>query len=196
MTNEFRRELASLRDEVDVESRTKWNRSLPFTDALFDRWERARRLGFADGANIYDSAHVFGNVSVGSGTWVGPGVMLDGSGADLTIGAGCDISAGVHIYTHDTALRCVSMGEAPARGAPVRIGDWTYIGSQSIVVAGVEIGSRCVVGANSFVNADVPDRTVVTGSPAQPIGRIEGEGEDTRIVRFLTHRESPELSQF
>lgn len=182
--NDLRRELEALRNEVDTELRQVWNRSLPFADSLFDRWERARQLGFAEDANIYDSAHVFGNVSIGSRTWVGPYVILDGSGADLTIGAGCDISAGVHIYTHDTALRCVSMGEAPVGGTPVRIGDWTYVGSQSVIVAGVEIGSQCIVGANSFVNLNIPDRTVVAGNPAQAIGQIMGEGKDTHIVHF------------
>ena len=29
-------------------------RSLPFADGLFDRWERARRLGFGEGASIYE----------------------------------------------------------------------------------------------------------------------------------------------
>jgi acetyltransferase-like isoleucine patch superfamily enzyme len=74
------------------------------------------------------------------------------------------------------------MGEAAARRSPVSIGDGTYVGSQSVVVAGTRIGSRCIVGANSLVNADVPDRTIVAGSPAVPIGHVEGDGIDVRCV--------------
>ena len=48
----------------DERLRADYQRSLPFQDALFDRWERARRLGFASDASIYNSAAVFGDVSV------------------------------------------------------------------------------------------------------------------------------------
>ena len=180
--NQLHNDLRVLRAVVDEELRRRWDRSLPFADALFDRWERADQLGFGVGSSVYDSAHVFGSVAVGEETWIGPFVILDGSGAALTIGNYCDVSAGVHIFTHDTALRCVSMGQAGAQRSPVNIGDGTYIGSQSVVTPGTIIGSRCIVGANSFVNADVPDRTIVAGSPAVPIGSVEGGGVDVRCV--------------
>ena len=92
-----------------------------------------------------------------------------GSGADLPIGDFCDISAGVLIWIHGTELRCVSLGSIPVNKAPVSVGDGTYLGSQSIILPGVEIGSCCIVGANSFVNTDIPDRSVMAGSPE--IGR-------------------------
>jgi acetyltransferase-like isoleucine patch superfamily enzyme len=173
--------LRELREAVDLAVRTQWDRSLPFTDAVFDRWERATNLGFGDGASIYDSASVFGDVAVGPGTWIGPGVLLDGSGAPLRIGAGCDVSAGVQIYTHDTVLRCISGRVVDSASAAVDIGDNTYIGPQAMIVAGVSIGSHSVVGANSLVKADVDDRTVVAGSPARIIGTVVGEGAETRI---------------
>jgi acetyltransferase-like isoleucine patch superfamily enzyme len=168
--------------ERERELADKWQRSLPFQDAMFDRWERARRLGFAEGASIYNSACVFGRVAVGQGTWIGPYVILDASASALSIGAWCSISTGVHIYTHDSVAWALSGGKRKARIAPVRIGDCTYIGSQCVIPAGVTIGSQVVVGANSFVNRDVPDRTVVAGSPARCIGHVEGDGEDVRIV--------------
>jgi acetyltransferase-like isoleucine patch superfamily enzyme len=165
----------------DEELRLKYARSLPFGDALFDRWERAKSLGFDEGASIYHSAFVFGNVKAGRDTWIGPNVMLDGSGGDIVIGRNCSISSGVHIYTHDTLLWAISGGVQPFRKEAVTIGDCCYLGSQSIVSAGVKIGRQCVVGANSFVNDDVPDRTVVAGSTAKVIGRVIGEGPEARI---------------
>jgi acetyltransferase-like isoleucine patch superfamily enzyme len=186
--NQLHDDLRTLRDEADAEMRRQWDRSLPFPDILFDRWGRAHQLGFGEGTSVYDSAHIFGSVSVGEGTWIGPFVILDGSGADLTIGNFCDISPGVHIFTHDTALRCVSLGEAPIRQSPVTIGDGTYIGSQSVVVAGTNIGSQCIVAANSLVNTDAPDRTIVAGTPAVPIGHVVGEGADVRCVFSSDHQ--------
>ena len=173
--------LRALRTETDEELRRRWDRSLPFADGLFDRWERARRLGFGEEASIYDSALVLEPVTVGAHTWIGPHVLLDGSGGGLAIGAWCSISAGVHVYTHDTLLRSLSEGALARHTGPVRIGDACHVGAQSVIAAGVTVGTRCVIGANSFVNRDVPDRAVVGGSPARPLGMVVGEGEDVRI---------------
>lgn len=167
---------------ADERLRVEFKRSLPFQDALFDRWERAKRLGFSDGASIYNSAAVFGDVKVGASTWIGPNTVLDGGGGGIDIGAHCSISSGVHIYTHDTVLWALSGGSMPHKRAPVRVGDCTYIGSQSVIAAGVSIGSRCVVAANSFVNTDFPDATIVGGTPARKIGTVVGEGEQVRMV--------------
>jgi acetyltransferase-like isoleucine patch superfamily enzyme len=167
---------------ADERLRAEFNRSLPFQDALFDRWERARELGFAEGASIYNSSVVFGDVRVGEATWVGPNTLLDGSGGGIEIGAYCSISSGAHIYTHDTVLWALSGGKCQRREAPVRIGDCVYIGSQSVISAGVTIGSRSVVAANSFVNDDVPETTIVGGTPARKIGSVVGEGEQVRMV--------------
>lgn len=174
--------LKGARERRDTELRARWNRSLPFADAVFDRWERARSLGFGEGASIYDSAMVFGTVRVGAGTWVGPNVMLDGSGGTLDIGSTCSISAGVQIYTHDTVLWAVSGGILPRREGAVSVGDCVYVGSQSIIAPGVVIGARCVVAANSFINRSIPEGTIVGGTPAKAIGRVEGQGEEVRLV--------------
>lgn len=157
-------------------------RSLPFQDGIFDRWERARRLGFGERSSVYNSSAIFGDVSVGADTWVGPNTLLDGSGGGLKIGKFCSISSGVHIYTHDTVLWALSGGALKRTEGPVTVGDCVYIGSQSIIAAGVTIGSRCVVAANSFVNHDVVDGSVVGGSPARSLGVVVGAGDQVRIV--------------
>ena len=174
--------LRRVKEQRDEELRATYDRSLPFADAQFDRWERARSLGFGEKTSIYDSSAVFGKVHVGTNTWIGPFTILDGSGGGLKIGDYCSISAGVHIYTHDTVLWAVSGGVQDARKAAVAIGSNTYIGAQCVIVAGVTIGSRCVIAANSLVNRDVPEGTIVGGTPARVLGRVEGEGADARLV--------------
>jgi acetyltransferase-like isoleucine patch superfamily enzyme len=42
-----------------------------------------------------------------------------------------------------------------------------------VVTSGVEIGERCVVGANSVVTKDVEPFSVVAGVPARVIRKIE-----------------------
>ena len=160
----------------------KWNRSLPFGDALFDRWERAKRLGFAPGASIYNSALVYGDVDVGSHTWVGPNVLLDGTGGGLEIGAYCSLAAGAQVYTHDTVYWALSGGKMTRRVAPVSIADCCYIGSLAIIGPGVTIGERSVVAAGSFVNRPVPASSIVGGTPARVIGHVVGTGEHVELV--------------
>ena len=179
--DQFLELLRDVRSAADRRMKEQYDRSLPFGDALFDRWERARALGFEDGASIYDSALVYGDVSAGRNTWIGPNTLLDGSGGGISIGAFCSISTGVHIYTHDTVMWALSGGTAPRHTAPVSIGDCCYIGSQSVIAAGVSIASQCVVAANSFLNRDVPDRTIVGGTPARPIGRVIVDGDEITL---------------
>ena len=160
----------------------RFDRSIPFADTILDnRWSRAERLGFAADVSIYDSALVFGDVTVGTETWIGPSVILDGTGGGLKIGSYCSIAAGVHVYTHDTVLWAVSGGKAPRRYAPVAIGDRCHVGAQSIILPGVTIGRKSIVAANSLVNRNVPEGCLVGGSPARLIGYVEGEGENVSI---------------
>src|SRR5579859_5406907 len=147
--------LRTLYTHSDEQLRAQFHRSLSFQDGMFDRWERAQRLGFGAGASIYNSALVLGEVSVGRETWIGPWTILDGSAAPVVIGEFCSISAGVHLYTHDTLQWALSGGIAAKRSGAVNIGDCVYIGPQSIVVRGVSIGRQCVVAANSFVHHSV-----------------------------------------
>jgi serine acetyltransferase len=189
----MRKVLEDVRLAREAELKSQYDRSLPFADGLFDRWERARRLGFAPGTSLYDSACVFGDVSVGAGTWIGPWVMLDGSGGGIRIGSTCTISAGVHIYTHDTVLWALSGGKIQPHQGAVAIGDRVYVGSQSVIARGVSIGDMCVVAANSFVNRDVPARTVVAGTPAKTIGSVDGEGEAIRLVFAKSKGLPPDL---
>ena len=71
---------SELKNSLDEKMLREFNRSLPFADLLFNRWQRAQKLGFGKDTSIYDSSVVLGNVKVGKNTWIGPYTILDGSG--------------------------------------------------------------------------------------------------------------------
>lgn len=183
MSTELQAALEALYALKDRDLREKFNRSLPFQDAMFDRWKRAQQLGFGEKSNIYNSALVFGDVTVGKNVWIGPNVILDGSGGKLSIGNDCSIGAGTHIYTHDTLLATLSGDPQQKKTGPVSIGNNNHIGPQCIFLLGIDIGNQCVIAGGSFVNKSVPDRTVVAGSPAKKIGevRVAGDGAITLV---------------
>ncbi|MEO6999021.1 MAG: acyltransferase [Terracoccus sp.] len=136
-------------------------------------------------------AWVVGDPTIGEGTWIGAFTMIDGSGG-LTVGRGCDISSGVHIYTHSSARRCVSGRRYPTVDrAPVSIGDFVFIGANATINMGITIGDHAVIGAGSVVTRDVPSSTVVQGVPARPTARVVLTGDD---VTFAPLKEQPSHS--
>jgi acetyltransferase-like isoleucine patch superfamily enzyme len=54
-----------------------------------------------------------------------------------------------------------------AGAAPVKIGRGVFIGARAIVLKGITIGDRAVVGAGAVVTRDVPAGGVVAGNPAR-----------------------------
>ena len=144
----------------------KFNRSLSFGDYFVDRWEKAKLLGFGEGTSIYNNVLVLGDVKVGKNCWIGPNVILDGSGG-LEIGDNCSISAGVQIYSHDSVKWALSGGKKSYEYAKTIIGNNVYIGPNVIIQKGVKIGDRVVIGANSFVNCDIPSNSKAYGSPVK-----------------------------
>jgi acetyltransferase-like isoleucine patch superfamily enzyme len=176
-TDEATRRLAeallAAADVLVAKKRERHARVLPLADYFVDRWDKARLLGFGEGSSIYDSCLVIGDVKMGKHGWVGPFTILDGSGG-LEIGDHCTVSAGAHVYTHDTVKH--ALDDAPIERAPVKIGNRVYIGPNSVIARGVIIGDRVVIGANSLVREDVPSGKKVAGNPARIIGDVDSSG--------------------
>ena len=57
-------------------------------------------------------------------------------------------------------------------GKPVEIGSVVWVGGGAIILPGVRIGSRAVIGAGSVVTRDVPEGVFAAGNPCRVIREI------------------------
>lgn len=130
---------------------------------------------------ISSSAVIIGkeNLDIGDNTWLWHHSILDASNG-IKIARGCQIGAWVGIFTHGSHIAIRLLGEryieldkseriGYQRG-PVEIGEYTFIGAQSIILPDVKIGKGCIVGAKSMVTKSIPDYSIVSGNPAEIIG--------------------------
>ena len=130
-------------------------RNLLFRLAQF----KMRRIGYRFGFDIPVS------VELGRGCKLGHfgGVVMQ---AEVKLGENCLISHNVTIGRNPRGKR---------KGTPV-IGDRVYIGTGSVIAGGITIGNDVLIGPNTFVNFDVPDGSVVLGSPGVVVGKGGTEG--------------------
>jgi acetyltransferase-like isoleucine patch superfamily enzyme len=87
----------------------------------------------------------------------------------------------VRIYNHDyhaldyRARRDPVADAAGCQSAPVVIGDDVFIGVNAIILKGVTIGDRSIVGAGAVVSLKtIPTDSLVVGNPARIVKRLAG----------------------
>jgi acetyltransferase-like isoleucine patch superfamily enzyme len=99
--------------------------------------------------------HSYGSITIGNYTGIGIGTFM----SDAT-----------HVID-DPEIPISDQGMTPSE--PIVIGDHVWIGVRSIILPGVTIGDHAIVSVHSVVNRDVEPYTVVAGSPARLVRRIE-----------------------
>lgn len=119
-------------------------------------------------ANPYNPhAWFVGEPVIGEQCWIGAFTVIDGSGG-LSIGRGCDISAGAQIYSHSTVRRALSGKAEPIERAATTIGNYVHVGAGAVILMGCNVGDHCVIAAGAVVpqHTQVPEWSVVAGVPA------------------------------
>lgn len=112
-----------------------------------------------------------GKIIIGKNTYIGGfSTIQTYDGCQVSIGSNCSISHNVRIYTcNKNSLSVISGQKITNSSGDVFIGNNTWVGANVFICEGVKIGEHCVIGANSVVTSDVPDRSVAAGAPARVI---------------------------
>ena len=81
------------------------------------------------------------------------------------------LGPGVQIYTPLHPFNA-ELRRKEEFGKPVTIGSDVWVGGGAIILPGVRIGSRAVIGAGSVVTRDVPGGVFAAGNPCRVIREV------------------------
>jgi maltose O-acetyltransferase len=116
-------------------------------------------VSFGSGINI----EIGDYSSLNRDCWISNDTVI---GNDVMMGPEIIILSGSHNFERiDIPMR--EQGSPPKK--PVCIGDDVWIGTRSIILPGVIVGSHSIIGAGSVVTKSVPDWAIVAGNPAKLI---------------------------
>ena len=93
----------------------------------------------------------------------------------IFIGDNTQITAGVIILAHDYSYSVLGniYGELPRQQKDTIIGKNVFIGMNSIILMGSNIGDNVIIGAGSVVSGHIPSNTVCAGNPAKIICSLD-----------------------
>jgi len=150
-----------------------------FGDKVY--WYYHKRCTIAHPRKIY----------VGKNCLIGrPGCYIQGAGS-VYIGDYVQFGPNVGVLSSNHDL----YDQTKYKNAPIKIGDYSWVGMNSVVTAGVELGTRTIVAAGSVVTKSFPEGfCVIGGTPAKIIKQIDKNKftpwhEEEEWYGYLTKKE-------
>jgi len=117
-------------------------------------------------SRVCSNCHLISS-KIGKWSYIGPNCILNYT----QIGNYCSIAPNVLIGGMEHSYKWIStstkLSDSCISGNTTKIGNDVWIGTGAIIKQGISIGNGSVVGAGSFVNKDVPENTIVFGTPAK-----------------------------
>jgi sugar O-acyltransferase (sialic acid O-acetyltransferase NeuD family) len=131
----------------------------------------ASRAAFA--TLVHPSSVVLPSTQLGQGTVISTGVLI---ASNSRIGRHVFLNRGSSVGHHTRIGDFVTIQPGAHIAGASQIGDQSYIGMGAIIVERLTIGRGVIVAAGAVVKNDIPDHTLVAGSPAV----IKKRGVDPR----------------
>ena len=133
----------------------------------------------ADGAYIHPSADVFGNVTIGTGCWIGPGARIRGDYGRIVIGDNTSIEDNCVIHARPDEQTTIGDWVTVGHAAIVHnatIHDWAILGMGSIVSDWAVVGQWAVIGEGAVVRQrqEIPAGRIAVGTPARILDKPVG----------------------
>lgn len=132
-------------------------------------------------------------IVIGDGCQIGKNLTVSVAnramiGKNVIMGSNVYIADCGHEYK-DVSIPIMYQG-VTATSNEVVIGENSWLGINSVIVGDVHIGKGCVIAANTFVNKDVPDYSVVAGNPGKIIKMF-----DTKSMEWLKVKSEDDINK-
>jgi acetyltransferase-like isoleucine patch superfamily enzyme len=141
-----------------------------------------------NGPGTYD-LHRGATLAKGAQIYVGPGATLTvehgakvgirnivNVATGVTIGSGSELSWDVQVLDTDFHRIQAADGTVRPHTRRITLEARTLVGTGSIILKGVTVGTGAVIGSGSVVRRDVPPKAIVAGNPAEIVGHAESWG--------------------
>ena len=108
---------------------------------------------------------ILGAPDIGENVYIGAFSEVNATGANVVIGAHCDIASFVTINCADSHLKCIELAKSIDR-KDITLENNVFVGSHCVIKGGVYIGHHSVVAAGTIVDAGhIPPYSLVIGNP-------------------------------
>ncbi|WP_020008280.1 2,3,4,5-tetrahydropyridine-2,6-dicarboxylate N-acetyltransferase [Salinicoccus albus] len=165
-------------EDVEVEMDRR-NSAVPLKDLSNTNARIEPGAFIRENAVIEDGAVVMMGATINIGAVVGEGTMIDMNAA---LGGRAVTGKNVHVGAGSILAGVIE----PPSASPVVIEDDVLIGANAVILEGVRVGTGAIIAAGAIVTDDVPEGTVVAGTPAKVIKQAaEVEGSKREIVSAL-----------
>lgn len=133
-----------------------------------------------ESAFVHPNATVTGNVIIGKDVYIGPGAAIRGDWGGIVIEDGCNVQENCTIHMFPGVTVRLKESAHIGHGAIVHggtVGRNVLVGMNAVIMDNVEIGDECIIGALTFVPAEmkIPNRKVVVGNPAKIVKDVSDE---------------------
>lgn len=126
------------------------------------------------GTKIVTPLHIpaWSNLKVGNNVWLGRDFTLEGNGT-VIIENNCDFGPMVTCVTgtHEIGNEMRRAGEG--YNSTIAIGKGVWVGTRTILLPGISIGSASIIGAAAVVTKKVEENELWGGNPAKMIKRLD-----------------------
>lgn len=114
-----------------------------------------------------------GKIRIGDGCGISNATIF--ACEQITLGKQVFVGGGTKLY--DTDFHWLDferrMQEPGGKTSPITIEDGAFIGADCIILKGVTIGKKSIIGAGSVVTKSVPDGEIWAGNPAKFIRKLD-----------------------
>ena len=135
------------------------------------------------------------NTKIGKYCYIGENTSLN----HVKIGNYCSIAPNVMIggmeHSYWEASTSPRLSDAGIADKVTTIGADVWVGTQVCIKQGVTIGNGAVIGAQSFVNADVPPYAIVVGTPARIVKYRFDKSVQNKLYKSKYWENSPNVAK-